>query len=73
MKVSLNMEFSLPGEGEVMEATIKGQQLKGLLDEIDAHLRLRLKHADLSDETSRELTEVRNLLLNGLSDIMTSY
>ena len=70
MKVSLNMEFSLPGEAEMLESTIKGQQLKRLLDELDAHLRLRLKHADLSAETTGELTEVRNILLNGLMEIL---
>ncbi|NBP82832.1 hypothetical protein EBU60_03075 [bacterium] len=70
MKVSLNMEFSLPGESEMLESTIKGQQLKCLLDEVDAHLRLRLKHADLTDQTSAELTEVRNMLLNGLAEIL---
>ena len=70
MKVSLNMEFDIPTEAGQLESTIKGQQLRALLEEIDTHLRMRLKHADLSNEATAELTDVRNVLLSGLMEIL---
>jgi hypothetical protein len=70
VKVSLNMEFDIPSEAGLLESTIKGRQLHALLEELDTHLRMRLKHADLSPETTAELTDVRNILLNGLSEIL---
>ena len=72
MKVSLNMEFTLPGEASQLESTIKGQQLLRLIDELDAHLRLRLKHTDLGDEATSELTDARNILLRGMMEILPS-
>ena len=67
MKVTLTFEFDLPQDSGTMQATIKGRDLLSRLRELDAELRLKLKHAEMTDDAYAAYSDVRRKL-NDLVD-----
>lgn len=60
--------FNLPEEREQFHYAQKGIDYAMALDEVDNHLRNRLKYEELSDEVHEALEQVRNLLHNSKPD-----
>jgi len=54
--------FNLPEEREEFHYAQKGIDYSIALDEVDNHLRNRLKYEQLSDEVYEALEQVRNVL-----------
>ena len=69
MKSTLTVTYELPGEEVELQMALKATDMFRVLRQIDEYLRGKLKYADLSAETSTELTAVRRILLEGIDDM----
>ena len=69
MKSTLTVTYELPEEESEMQLALKAHDMFRVLRQLDEYLRGKLKYAELSDQTTTELTAVRRILLEGLDDM----
>jgi hypothetical protein len=62
------LSFRLPEEATEFRDAMEGANAKGVLWQLDAFLRMRIKHGELSEQVEAALQEVRNLLHSACSD-----
>lgn len=58
------LSFTLPEEQPEFTAALEGQAARALIWDIDQHCRGLIKHCDLSEETDRQLQEIRDMIRN---------
>jgi len=70
-KMTLTMEFGrdIPNDRRELLLTVNASGLAAVIAGVDEHLRGRLKHGDLPQETYDELQAVRDLLHTELGDL----
>ena len=62
------LEFTLPEEQAELDRALSATEALAALSELGRHVRDRLKHGELSDETRAALEEVRALVPHELLD-----
>jgi hypothetical protein len=60
--VTATLTFQLPDEQEEFCHAAKGADWRIVVEDMDAHLRSRLKHEDLSEDVDKALDEARQRL-----------
>jgi hypothetical protein len=60
--VTATLTFTLPDEQEEFYHAAKGAEWRMVVEDIDAHLRSRLKHEDLPEDVDKALDEARQRL-----------
>jgi hypothetical protein len=66
--VTATLTFTLPEEQEEFYHAAKGADWRCVLEDMDAHLRSRLKHEDLPEDVDKALDEARQKLHEFLSE-----
>lgn len=67
---TLTYDLSEPDDERSHRYALAGLDALIALDNIEQHIRSRLKYCDLSDETQRELSEVREMVPHDLIKLM---
>lgn len=62
------LEFTLPEESEEYMDALRGSRYHGVLQELDNHLRAKLKYEDLPSEQAKIYEEIRSKLVELCSD-----
>jgi hypothetical protein len=60
--VTATLTFSLPEEQEEFDRAVKGSDWRMVVEDLDAHLRSRLRHEDLSEDVHAALDRARTHL-----------
>jgi hypothetical protein len=60
--VTATLTFTLPEEQEEFYLAAKGSEWRIIVEDLDAHLRSRLKHEDLSEDVHAALDRARTHL-----------
>jgi hypothetical protein len=60
--VTATLTFSLPEEQEEFDRAVQGGDWRMVVEDLDAHLRSRLRHEDLPDEVHAALDRARTHL-----------
>ena len=60
--MTATLTFTLPEEQEEFYLAAKGADWRIVVEDLDAHLRSRLKHEDLSEDVDKALDEARQRL-----------
>ncbi len=58
------LTFNLPEESEEHQTALDGWKWQSLVQELDNHLKGKLKHSNLTEEAYKELDELRGKLYN---------
>jgi hypothetical protein len=66
--MTATLTFSLPEEQEEFYLAAKGAEWRMVLEDIDAHLRSRLKHEDLPEDVDAALDAARQKLHEFLAE-----
>jgi hypothetical protein len=66
--VTATLAFTLPEEQEEFYLAAKGSEWRIIVEDMDAHLRSRLKHEDLPDEVHAALERARTHLYTLLEE-----
>jgi hypothetical protein len=66
--VTATLAFTLPEEQEEFDRAAKGADWRMAVEDMDAHLRSRLKHEDLPDEVHAALDRARTHLYELLEE-----
>jgi hypothetical protein len=66
--VTATLTFSLPEEQEEFDRAVQGGNWRMIAEDLDAHLRSRLKHEDLPDEVHAALEQARTHLYTLLEE-----
>ena len=62
------LSFRLPEEATEFRDALEGAAAKGVLWQLDAFLRMRIRHGDLPEQVEAALQEVRDQLHQACSD-----
>jgi hypothetical protein len=60
--VTAALTFTLPEEQEEFDRAVQGSDWRMVVEDMDAHLRSRLRHEDLTDEVHAALDRARTHL-----------
>jgi hypothetical protein len=60
--VTATLTFTLPEEAEELDLARKGADWRIVVEDMDAHLRSRMKHEDLPPDADKALDEARQQL-----------
>jgi hypothetical protein len=60
--VTATLTFTLPEEQEEFDRAVKGSDWRMVVEDLDAHLRSRLRHEDLSEDVHAALDRARTHL-----------
>jgi hypothetical protein len=60
--MTATLTFDLPEEQELFDRAVKGGDWRMVVEDMDAHLRSRLKHEDLPDKVHAALEQARTHL-----------
>ncbi len=60
--MTATLTFSLPEEQEEFDRAVKGSDWRMVVEDLDAHLRSRLRHEDLSEDVHAALDRARTHL-----------
>jgi hypothetical protein len=66
--VTATLTFTLPEEQEEFYLAAKGADWRMVVEDLDAHLRSRLRHEDLTDEVHAALEQARTHLYGLLEE-----
>ncbi len=66
--MTATLTFSLPEEQEEFDRAVQGGNWRMIAEDLDAHLRSRLKHEDLPDEVHAALEQARTHLYTLLEE-----
>jgi hypothetical protein len=66
--VTATLTFSLPEEQEEFARAVQGSDWRMVVEDLDAHLRSRLRHEDLPDEVHAALERARTHLYTLLEE-----
>ena len=66
--MTATLTFTLPEEQEEFYHAAKGAEWRTIVEDLDAHLRSRLKHEDLTDEVHAALERARTHLYTLLEE-----
>ena len=66
--MTATLTFSLPEEQEEFDRAVQGGNWRMIVEDLDAHLRSRLKHEDLPDEVHAALDRARTHLYGLLEE-----
>jgi hypothetical protein len=66
--VTATLTFTLPEEQEEFDRAVQGSDWRIIVEDLDAHLRSRLKHEDLPDEVHAALDRARTHLYGLLEE-----
>jgi hypothetical protein len=66
--VTATITFTLPEEQEEFDRAVQGGNWRMVVEDLDAHLRSRLKHEDLPDEVHAALERARTHLYGLLEE-----
>lgn len=62
------LTFQLPEEQSALNLALKAQDLRGVLEDLDNHLRQQVKHVEMPTARRAALEDVRDMLHQFLSD-----
>jgi hypothetical protein len=66
--VTATLTFSLPEEQEEFDRAVQGSDWRMVVEDLDAHLRSRLRHEDLSEDVHAALDRARTHLYGLLEE-----
>jgi hypothetical protein len=66
--MTATLTFSLPEEQEEFDRAVQGGNWRMVVEDLDAHLRSRLRHEDLPDEVHAALDRARTHLYGLLEE-----
>jgi hypothetical protein len=66
--VTATLTFTLPEEQEEFTRAVQGGNWRTIVEDLDAHLRSRLRHEDLTDEVHAALDRARTHLYGLLEE-----
>jgi hypothetical protein len=66
--VTATLAFTLPEEQEEFDRAVQGGNWRIIVEDLDAHLRSRLRHEDLPDEVHAALEQARTHLYGLLEE-----
>jgi hypothetical protein len=66
--VTATLTFTLPDEQEEFDRAVQGGDWRMVVEDLDAHLRSRLRHEDLPDEVHAALERARTHLYTLLEE-----
>ena len=66
--MTATLAFTLPDEQEEFYHAVQGGNWRMVVEDLDAHLRSRLKHEDLTDEVHAALEQARTHLYTLLEE-----
>jgi hypothetical protein len=66
--VTATLTFTLPEEQEEFDRAVKGSDWRMIVEDLDAHLRSRLRHEDLSEDVAVALDRARQHLYELLEE-----
>ncbi len=66
--MTATLAFTLPDEQEEFDRAAKGADWRMVVEDLDAHLRSRLRHEDLPDEVHAALEQARTHLYTLLEE-----
>ena len=66
--MTATLTFSLPEEEEEFDRAVQGSDWRMVVEDLDAHLRSRLRHEDLTDEVHAALERARTHLYTLLEE-----
>jgi hypothetical protein len=66
--VTATLTFTLPEEAEEFDRAVQGGNWRIIVEDMDAHLRSRLRHEDLPDEVHAALERARTHLYTLLEE-----
>lgn len=61
------IEFNLPEDREELQTALRAGEMLSVVEEALNHIRQKLKHGNLKQETTSELETVRSILTEALS------
>jgi len=66
--VTATLTFTLPEEQEEFARAVQGSDWRMVVEDLDAHLRSRLKHEDLSEDVAVALDRARQHLFTLIAE-----
>jgi len=66
--VTATLTFTLPEEQEEFDRAVQGSDWRMVVEDLDAHLRSRLRHEDLSEDVHADLDRARTHLYELLEE-----
>jgi hypothetical protein len=66
--VTATLTFTLPEEQEEFDRAVQGSDWRMVVEDLDAHLRSRLRHEDLSEDVHAALDRARTHLYGLLEE-----